>query len=89
MTKIVYIIFKKAVMSREEFNGYWKETQAPIAKPYTDWAGVPIRNPGPSAMLREYLEDNERGGGVPRNILSIVIAVLVIILVIYLILKVL
>ena len=32
MTKIVYVMFKKASMSREEFSGYWKETHAPIAK---------------------------------------------------------
>jgi hypothetical protein len=49
-------------------------------------AGV-LRSSGPSAMLREYLEENERGGGVPRNTLSIVIAVLVVIIVIYLIVQ--
>jgi uncharacterized protein (TIGR02118 family) len=32
MTKIVYVMFKKEGMSREEFSGYWKETHAPIAK---------------------------------------------------------
>jgi uncharacterized protein (TIGR02118 family) len=32
MTKVVYVLFKKAGMSREEFRGYWKETHAPIAK---------------------------------------------------------
>jgi len=30
--KVVYVMFKKAGMSREEFRGYWKDTHAPIAK---------------------------------------------------------
>jgi uncharacterized protein (TIGR02118 family) len=30
--KVVYVRFKKAGMSREEFRGYWKDTHAPIAK---------------------------------------------------------
>jgi uncharacterized protein (TIGR02118 family) len=32
MMKVVYVLFKKAGMSREEFRGYWKDTHAPIAK---------------------------------------------------------
>ena len=32
MTKIVYVMFKIASMSREEFSGYWKESHAPMAK---------------------------------------------------------
>jgi uncharacterized protein (TIGR02118 family) len=32
MMKVVYVMFKKAGMSREEFRRYWKETHAPIAK---------------------------------------------------------
>jgi uncharacterized protein (TIGR02118 family) len=32
MTKVVYVMFAKEGMSREEFRGYWKDTHAPIAK---------------------------------------------------------
>jgi uncharacterized protein (TIGR02118 family) len=32
MIKVVYVMFKKAGMSREEFRGYWKDTHAPIVK---------------------------------------------------------
>jgi len=32
MMKVVYVMFKKAGMSRKEFRGCWKDTHAPIAK---------------------------------------------------------
>jgi uncharacterized protein (TIGR02118 family) len=32
MVKVVYVMFKKEGMSREEFRSYWRDTHAPIAK---------------------------------------------------------
>jgi uncharacterized protein (TIGR02118 family) len=32
MMKVVYVMFKKEGMSREEFRSYWKDTHAPVAK---------------------------------------------------------
>ncbi len=32
MTKVVYVMFKKEAMGREEFRRYWKDTHAPVAK---------------------------------------------------------
>src|SRR5215208_2513643 len=32
MTKVVYVMFKKEAIGREEFRHYWKETHAPVAK---------------------------------------------------------
>jgi hypothetical protein len=30
MMKVVYVMFKKEGMSREEFRSYWKDTHAPV-----------------------------------------------------------
>jgi uncharacterized protein (TIGR02118 family) len=44
MTKVVYVMFKKEGMSREEFRRYWKDAHAPVAK----------QMPG----LREYVQNH-------------------------------
>ncbi|HAU21455.1 MAG TPA: hypothetical protein DCS24_02495 [Erythrobacter sp.] len=43
MTKLIYCIHRKADLSREEFQRYWRETYAPLVKAAQEALGIRLR----------------------------------------------